>query len=176
MLELISKNNFKKKAFFLDRDGILNKLVENRPPWKISEISLFNEAHEIIKIIKSKNYLPIVVTNQPDEARGKLFVNTDSINQNICTKLELEHYYICKHPYDGICNCRKPKPGMLLKASKDLNIDISKSFLLGDRAKDIKAGESAGCLTILLRNKKICKSNFHVYNNQELIYLLRNIL
>ena len=84
MVGLISKNNFKKKAFFLDRDGILNKLVENRPPWKISEISLFKEAHEIIKIIKSKNYLPIVVTNQPDEARGKLLINTDSINQNIC--------------------------------------------------------------------------------------------
>ena len=65
---------------------------------------------------------------------------------------------------------------MIFKASKDLNINISKSFLLGDRTKDIEAGKSAGCQTILLRDKKICRSNFHVYNHQELIYLLRNIL
>lgn len=164
------------KGFFLDRDGILNKLFNGRPPWKLSEIIIFEEAYDLIKIIKEKNYLPIVVTNQPDEARGVKYFDTEKVNDEICKKLNLKYSYICKHPIDGLCNCRKPKPGLLIKAYNEIPIDISKSFMLGDREKDIIAGKSFGCKTILLSSNIICKSDFYIRNHQELIPLLKKIL
>ena len=172
---MMNKGN-NSRAFFLDRDGILNKLINNRPPWEISEILIFEHAYEIIKIIKKNNYKPVVVTNQPDEARGNYQINTEKINKIICEELNLDDSYICKHPYDNICNCRKPKPGLLLKASYELNLNISESFILGDREKDIYAGIAAGTKTILLSKDKLCKSDYYIKNHKELLDLLEKIL
>lgn len=163
-------------GFFLDRDGILNKLINGRPPWKISEIFIFEEAYDLIKIIKEKNYIPIIVTNQPDEARGVEDFDTEEVNNEICKKLDLHYSYICKHPFDGLCNCRKPKPGLLIKACNEISIDISNSFMLGDREKDINAGKIFGCKTILLSSNKNCEPDFSVENHTELISLLKEIL
>ena len=164
------------KALFLDRDGVLNKLVNDRPPWKLSEISIYYEMYEIIKLTKKYNYLPVVITNQPDAGRGKLeYSMLYKINEIICRKLDINNFYICDHPYDDMCECRKPKPGMIIKASLDLNINIKESILVGDREKDIKAGKTAGCKTIFLSNKKLNFANYNVLNHIELIYLLKKI-
>ena len=166
-----------KKAVFLDRDGVLNKLVNGRPPWETSEISIFKDSSHIIELIKSKFYIPIVVTNQPDAARGKLpLKKIYEINLQICETLKITNYYICPHGFDGDCNCRKPKPGMIMKASRDLGIKLEKSLLIGDREKDIKAGMSAGCKTIYLSQNDIKMGNFFVSNHSDLIKLLNKIL
>ena len=166
-----------KKAVFLDRDGVLNKLINGRPPWETSEISIFKDSSHIIELIKSKFYIPIVVTNQPDAARGKLpFEKIHEINLQICETLKITNYYICPHGFDGDCNCRKPKPGMIMKASRDLGIKLEKSLLIGDREKDIKAGMSAGCKTIYLSQNDIKMGNFFVSNHSDLIKLLNKIL
>ncbi len=167
----------KNKALFLDRDGVLNKLVDNRPPWHKSEVIFYSAAKSILQIAISKNFLPIVVTNQPDAGRGKLsYENLHSINRFICEHLQIKLFYICDHPFDNICECRKPKPGMLLKASSENNIDLSESFLIGDREKDIQAGINAGCKTIFLSAKICDKANYNVINHKQLIFLLKDIL
>jgi len=166
------------KAVFFDRDGVLNKLVNNtRPPWDLSEIEIFNESKKIVKLVKKLNYLVIIVTNQPDAERGDVSLNCIyEVNNFIAEQLNIQYKYICIHPYDGMCNCRKPKPGMLFDASNDLGINLSKSFLIGDREKDIKAGKSAGCKTIYLSNTNFSISDYWAKNHYELFAMLEKIL
>ena len=165
------------KALFLDRDGVLNKLVNNRPPWNQSEIIFSSAAKDILQIAISKHYLPIVVTNQPDAGRGKLtYEKLHSINRFICNHLKIKLFYICDHPFDNMCECRKTKPGMLLKASFENNIDLNASFLIGDREKDIQAGINAGCKTVFISDGICDKADFNVINHEQLIFLLKDIL
>ena len=167
----------KNRALFLDRDGVLNKLVNNRPPWNIDEIEIYAESKMIIEIAKRNKYIPIVITNQPDAARGYLsFKDLHEINKQICNRLSIPKYYICPHGYDNMCECRKPKPGMLLRAVKDYNLNISESFLIGDREKDILAGKNAGCKTIFINKQKLGIANYCVYNHQELIKIISSLL
>ena len=173
----VNKDSFTKKCLFLDRDGVLNSLIDNRPPWEIKEIKIFNHAKEVILLAKNRNYIPVVVTNQPDAGRGKVsYEKLIKINYNIMKILGIDNSYICTHPYDGMCECRKPKPGMLLQAEKDLHINLKKSFLIGDRQKDIEAGLSAGCKTIHLSNDFLKKSTYSVRDHNNLILLLKEIL
>lgn len=166
----------KTRALFLDRDGIINKLIDNRPQWNLVEIKIFDHIKEIVAFSKKLNYLPVVVTNQPDAGRGKLtFELLHEINRNICKKVNINHFYICDHPYDGICECRKPKPGMLFKASKENNINLIESLMIGDRQKDIQAGKSAGCKTISLSECDL-GADFYVKNHEQLFSLLKNVL
>lgn len=155
----------KQKAVFLDRDGTINKYVGF-----LRDIDLFElipGVAEAIKTINASGYLAIVVTNQPVIARGEV---TYEQLQEIHNKMEtllgtegayLDGIYFCPHhPDKGYvgevselkieCECRKPKPGMLLKAAADFNIDLSQSWMVGDGENDIKAGKSAGCKTALL--------------------------
>ncbi len=165
------------KAVFLDRDGVLNKLVQNRPPWKENEIELFKESSTLIQLIKQKSYLPVVVTNQPDAARGSLEFNTlYKIHDYICNKLDISISYVCDHPYDGMCNCRKPKIGMLIKAKKEFNLDLKNSFLIGDREKDIVAGKNANCKTICIAQSRCIFADYNVGNHSELIFILKKLL
>ena len=164
------------KGLFLDRDGVINKLVDNRPPWKISEIFIYEEIKNIINYSRSLDYIPIVITNQPDAARGDITYDLlNKINSSICKKLNLNNCYICDHPYDGVCECRKPKPGMIIKASKDINIDLNKSYMIGDREKDIEAGRRAGCKTISISESTI-SADYKVKNHNQLLKLLKKIL
>lgn len=159
----------KQKAIFLDRDGTINKYVGFLR--KEEEFELLPGVAEAIKKINESGYLAIVVTNQPVIARGEV---TYSQLENIHNKMEtllgkegayLDGIYFCPHhPHSGYegevkelkidCECRKPKPGMLLKAAQDLNIDLSKSYMVGDGENDIKAGKSAGCKTVLLNTER----------------------
>ena len=155
----------KQKAIFLDRDGTINKYVGFLRD--INQFELIEDVAEAIKQINAAGYLCIVVTNQPVIARGEVTVfQLEEIHNKMETLLGLKGayidglYYCPHHPHKGFegeipelkfdCECRKPKPGMLLKAAEDFNIDLSKSWMVGDGKNDIKAGENAGCKTCLI--------------------------
>lgn len=143
------------KAIFLDRDGVLNLTVfrngKPRAPYTMEEFELFPGVVEATKILRQKGFLLIVVTNQPDVARGWVSrESVDAVHAKMNELLDLEEIRICFHTDIDGCTCRKPKPGMLLDASKKWDIDLSKSFMVGDRHSDVKAGADAGCKTILI--------------------------
>lgn len=163
----ISAKNLKheQKAIFLDRDGTINKYVGFLR--NIDDFELVDGVSEAIKKINASGYLAIVVTNQPVIARGEVtFEGLETIHNKMETLLGkegayLDAIYFCPHhPHSGYegevkelkvdCDCRKPKPGMLLKAAEELNIDLSQSYMVGDGENDIKAGKAAGCKTVLL--------------------------
>ena len=146
-------------AVFLDRDGVINKEVEFL--YKKEQLELIPGAAEAIRLINQKGYLAIVVTNQPVIARNMCSIEElDEIHATLETMLGKEHayldaiYYCPHHPDSGFagerkefkiaCDCRKPKPGMLLQAAKDWNIDLSQSYMFGDSDRDVQAGENAG--------------------------------
>ena len=161
----------KQKAIFLDRDGTINKYVGFLR--NIDDFELIDGVSEAIKKINESGYLAIVVTNQPVIARGE--VTIEQLNE-IHNKMEtllgkdgayLDAIYYCPHhPHKGYegeipelkidCDCRKPKPGMLLKAADDFNIDLTKSWMIGDSENDVLAGKAAGCKTELLKNMTLC--------------------
>ena len=153
----------KQKAIFLDRDGTINKYVGFLR--NINDFELLENAAEAIHKINDSDYLAIVVSNQPVIARGEVtFEQLDEIHNKMNTLLGekgtyLNAIYFCPHhPDSGFegevkelkieCNCRKPKPGMLYKAAKDFNIDLTESFMIGDSNNDVEAGKAAGCSTI----------------------------
>ena len=155
----------KQKAVFLDRDGTINKYVGFLR--KSDELELIDGAAEAIRKINESGYLAIVVTNQPVIARGEVTGDElETIHNKMETLLGQEGaylngiYYCPHHPDKGFdgeikelkieCGCRKPKPGMLIKASEDFNIDLSQSWMIGDSENDILAGKSAGCKTALI--------------------------
>lgn len=164
-----SKNlSNKQKAIFLDRDGTINKYVGFLR--EIEQFELLPNTSEAIKKINNSGYLAIVVTNQPVVARGEVtFEQLDQIHNKMEALLGkdgayLDGIYFCPHhPHKGFegeipelkveCECRKPKPGMLLQAAKDFNIDLSKSWMIGDSDNDILAGENAGCFTARVTEK-----------------------
>ena len=157
------------KAVFLDRDGTINKYVGFLR--NIDDFALLPGAAEAIKRINESGYLCIVVTNQPVIARGE--VNAEELDM-IHNKMEtllgeqgayIDGLYYCPHhPHKGYageipelkfdCECRKPKPGMLIRAAKDFNIDLSLSWMIGDGENDVKAGINAGCHTALIGTER----------------------
>lgn len=149
----------KQKAIFLDRDGTINKYVGFLR--NIDDFELIEGVAEAIKLINQSGYLAIVVTNQPVIARGEVtWEELNMIHKKMATLLGKEGayvdgIYICPHhPDKGFegerpeykidCDCRKPKPGLLLQAAKDFNIDLSESYMIGDSRRDVEAGENAG--------------------------------
>ena len=158
----------KQKAVFLDRDGTINKYVGFLRD--IDEFELLDGVADAIKKINASGYLAIVVTNQPVIARGEVsFEELERIHNKMETLLGkegayLDAIYFCPHhPHKGYegerpelkfdCNCRNPKPGMLLKAAQDFNIDLAQSWMIGDGENDIRAGQNAGCRTVLIGNE-----------------------
>lgn len=167
----ISAKNLKnkQKAIFLDRDGTINKYVGFLR--NIDDFELIDGVTEAIRKINESGYLAIVVTNQPVIARGEVsFEELEEIHNKMETLLGKEGayldaiYYCPHHPHKGYegerpelkidCDCRKPKPGMLLKAAADFNIDLSESWMVGDGENDVKAGLNAGCRTALIGQGK----------------------
>lgn len=155
----------KQKAIFLDRDGTINKYVGFLRD--IDEFELLDGVADAIKEINKSGYLAIVVTNQPVIARGEVtYEELNLIHNKMETLLGNEGayldaiYYCPHHPHSGYegeipelkfdCDCRKPKPGMLLKAANDYNIDLSQSYMVGDSENDVEAGNAAGCKSVLL--------------------------
>lgn len=157
----------KQKAIFLDRDGTINKYVGFLR--REDDLELLPDVCDAIKRINDSGYLAIVVTNQPVIARGEVTIpQLTEIHAKLETLLGeggayLDAIYYCPHHpdkgFDGEipelkinCQCRKPKPGLLLKAAEDFNIDVSSSWMVGDSDSDVMAGHAAGCQTVLLDN------------------------
>lgn len=148
----------KKPAVFLDRDGVL--IREKSYICKIEEMEIFPYASECIRKIKNKGYYVIVVTNQSGIARG-LFTEDDLLmmHKYMQQKTGIDAVYYCPHHPEGkiekyriTCNCRKPKTGMFGQACREYKIDMSHSYMVGDRAGDVIAGQKAGLKTILLES------------------------
>lgn len=159
----------KQKAIFIDRDGTINKYVGFLRD--IEAFELLPDVAEAIKLINASGYLAIVVTNQPVIARGEVtFSELEDIHNKMETLLGCEGAYVdgiyfCPHHpdkgYEGEvaelkiqCECRKPKPGMLVAASQDFNISLNDSWMIGDGENDILAGKNAGCRTVLIGKEK----------------------
>ena len=144
-----------KKAVFLDRDGVINKaFISNglpTSPNSLNELEILPGVKESILRLKKLNYICLLVTNQPDVSRGKIEKKTViEMNSFLKKEIELDDIFVCYHDDHDNCNCRKPKPGLLLEASKKWNIDLKKSYMIGDRWRDIGAGKSVGCKTIFI--------------------------
>lgn len=152
----------KRKAVFFDRDGIITENVDGEAARDPDDLRIIPDIIPVIKIAKKYGFLVIVVSNQPDIALGKITLKTkEDLEKKFLEllrskQLVFDKIYYCNHHPKSIlpqyaieCDCKKPKPGMILKACKEFNIDLSGSYILGDRASDIRAGEDAGVTTIL---------------------------
>jgi len=144
-----------RRAAFLDRDGVLNRLrLENgvlRPPANAEGLELLPHVPEALALLADRGLLLVVVTNQPGVARGTLVRDDlDAIHARLRSLLPLHDVFACDHDDGGGCACRKPLPGLLLQAAALHAIDLPRSFMIGDRWKDVAAGRAAGCTTFLL--------------------------
>lgn len=159
----------KNKAIFLDRDGVIN--YEKNFILSTEDMELMPDAPQALRKINSSPFLAIVVTNQSAIARNLIRLNElDQIHEKLKADLKkhgtyLDAIYYCPHHTDNDapdvnqdlikdCYCRKPKPGLLIDASKEMDIDLQKSYLIGDSERDIQAGKEAGCSTIGVRTGK----------------------
>ncbi|OHD69331.1 MAG: hypothetical protein A2W19_05320 [Spirochaetes bacterium RBG_16_49_21] len=182
----------KHKAIFFDKDGVLNKDTGVNP--RLTETELYPETGETIAYCRKRGFLTIIVTNQPIVARG--IIDEATLNEKIGQYQRMileqdEHalidrvYYCPHHPnatverYRINCECRKPKPGMLLQASQELEIDLRNSYMVGDRISDIIAGKLAGCMTIQCltgsHNEKMIETDFKIDFRVEPDYFIYSV-
>jgi D-glycero-D-manno-heptose 1,7-bisphosphate phosphatase len=146
-----------KPAVFLDRDGVINRALvrdgKPYPPSSIAEFEILPGVEEGCRRLKQAGFLLVVVTNQPDVGRGTIKQETvELLHTHLQRSLPLDRVEVCYHSgkEEPGCECRKPRPGMLLRAAHHLSIDLAASFMVGDRWRDIDAGHAAGCTTLLI--------------------------
>lgn len=145
----------KRRAVFLDRDGVLVRaLVADGLPRSAStlgELEILPDVEEACSPLKNAGFALIVVTNQPEIARGTLAAETVARqNDSLRSALPLDEVLVCPHDDRDRCDCRKPKPGMLLDAAARLGLDLASSFMVGDRWRDVEAGRRAGCRVVFV--------------------------
>jgi len=143
------------RAVFLDRDGVINRAVvrdgKPYPPAHLGEMELLPGVAEALRDLKASGFLLIVVTNQPDVARGTTPRSVvEQINGYLADTLPIDEFRTCYHDSPDGCNCRKPLPGALLDAASLNDIDLASSYMVGDRWRDIEAGQRAGCKTVFI--------------------------
>lgn len=141
---------------FLDRDGVLNRCGVDAsgtpvPPHRLDELELLGGVEEACALLSRHGYRLVVVTNQPDVARGKQErAVVEEINAWLASRLPLDDVRVCWHDDADDCDCRKPSPGLLLAAAEDAGVDVAECVMVGDRWRDIEAGRRAGCRTALV--------------------------
>ena len=144
------------KAIFLDRDGVINQERKDYVK-KLDEFRILDKTSDAINIIKNNGFLVIIITNQSAINRKLLSVETlNKIHEKLQSYLEkydisFDGVYFCPHTQSENCECRKPKPGLILQAVTDFQIDLSESYMIGDSETDIQAARNAGCKGILLK-------------------------
>ncbi|MEZ5405584.1 MAG: HAD-IIIA family hydrolase [Verrucomicrobiia bacterium] len=151
------------RAIFLDRDGVLNvpliKEGKPYPPQTLEAFEIYPEAVEACHLLKKQGFLLIVVTNQPDVERGTQFKPViEAMHSKMNQLLPLDHIEVCYDSGNTASDFRKPAPGMILKTAKLFNVDLSQSFMIGDRWRDIDCGYNANCKTIFINQEIIKKS------------------
>ena len=140
-----------RRAVFLDRDGVINRALERDgkpyPPARLEEVEILPGVPEACALLKQAGFLLVVATNQPDVGRGTLIQEVvEAINGQLAAQLPLDRVEVCYHPGGLVlCDCRKPKPGMLRRAARELGIALDRSWMVGDRWRDVAAGQQAGC-------------------------------
>ena len=137
---------------FLDRDGVINRAVIRAgipcPPASLNELEILPGVHAALNALKAGGYRLVVVTNQPDVARGSTSRElVGDIHARLADTLALDAILTCFHDDSDDCGCRKPRPGLLLQAARELSLDLASSFMVGDRWRDVEAGRRAGCRT-----------------------------
>lgn len=160
-----------RKAAFLDRDGVLNALVPDpvsglpESPLRIEDVRLLAGAGAAAKSLRGEGYVLVCVSNQPAAAKGKVSMEQLwAVHERVVELLaregvRLDASSLCLHHPEGIvpelsglCDCRKPAPGMLLKAAEELGLDLGRSWMIGDTDTDVRAGKAAGCRTVLIES------------------------
>jgi D,D-heptose 1,7-bisphosphate phosphatase len=168
------------RAVFLDRDGVINAALYNPiegkldSPYSLQDFQLLPGAAQAIRWINSLGFLAVVVSNQPGVAKGKCDrAFLERLDQRLHWELGRQGahldaiYYCLHHPQAQVeslrlsCDCRKPKPGLLLRAARELSIDLAGSYMVGDSPADVAAGRAAGCRTILLSDANDPPVNSH---------------
>lgn len=141
------------RAVFLDRDGVINANLERNgkpvAPTTLAELKIFPDAAAAVRRLKDAGFLTIVVTNQPDVRTGltpKAIM--EAMHDEIRRQMPIDDMLICLHVDADNCACRKPKPGLILTAAEKYGIDLASSYIVGDRWRDVLAGQAAGCRTI----------------------------
>ncbi len=144
-----------RRAVFLDRDGVLNRAVVRDgkpfPPFRLTDVEINPGAINALNQLAKFGFVLIGITNQPDVARGKQTREVvESINYLIQSKLPVQEIFVCYHDNVDNCDCRKPKPGLILQAAQKYGLDLNQSWMVGDRWKDIAAGKAAGVKTVFI--------------------------
>ncbi len=151
-----------KRALFLDRDGVINKEIARDggffSPRLYKDFEILPRVKEALEMAKDAGLLIIVITNQPDISRGLMELDElERMHKEMIEKLPIDDLFVCRHSDENGCDCRKPKPGLLLQAASKWNIDLKNSYFVGDSWKDIEAGEKVFCSTFLIQKE---------YNNE----------
>jgi len=150
-----SNLQYKNKCVFLDRDGVINlPIVINKKPYsprRIEEFIFTSEIKNLISKVVNHGYKVIVITNQPDIASGDLSESLlNYFHQRIIDEMLVDDIFVCKHLSSDNCNCRKPKPGLILEAALKHKINLKESFFIGDRWKDVDAANNVECHSIFI--------------------------
>jgi D,D-heptose 1,7-bisphosphate phosphatase len=177
-------------AVFMDRDGTINEEVSFLS--RMEQLRLYPQAYEAIRLINASGMKAVVVTNQSGIARGYFtedFVRSvhERINEMLRTEgAHIDGFYVCPHHpvygngiYKQHCSCRKPKPGMLLQAAEEMNIDLTRSYMIGDMLKDIEAGKKAGASAILVKTgygPNIVRTDMPAYIAADILEAVRWIM
>jgi D-glycero-D-manno-heptose 1,7-bisphosphate phosphatase len=151
-----------KKAVFLDRDGVINrKAPEGQYVTRWEDMEFLPGVHEAIRLLNEVGFFVAVVSNQRCVAKGLITTaELESMHAQMRGAFEaagasLDAIYYCPHDYDPPCSCRKPKPGMLLDAAREHEIDMTRSWMIGDSGHDVEAGRAAGCRTVRVTDKSV---------------------
>ena len=144
-----------RRAVFLDRDGVINRGVvrdgEPFAPFSLAEFEILPGVPEALHKLRAAGFLLVVCTNQPDVARGQgTRAQVEAIHAALRATLPVDDVRVCYHDDPDECACRKPKPGMLVAAAVEHEVQLARSFMIGDRWRDVGAGRNAGCTTILV--------------------------
>jgi D-glycero-D-manno-heptose 1,7-bisphosphate phosphatase len=173
--------NRSSRAIFLDRDGVINKTIvlngKPYPPKNLQNLKILPGVKKTLETLHNKGWLLIVVSNQPDVARGiTSLAKVEEINRYLKEKLPIDDFRICYHDNNDGCSCRKPLPGLLIDAAKTYGINLGSSFMIGDRWSDIEAGKLAGCKTIFIdykyREKQPIKVKYRINSIKEAVKII----
>ena len=145
----------RRRAVFLDRDGVINRAIVRggKPyaPRSIDTLEILPGVADALQQLRNAGFLNVVITNQPDVGAGEVAQTAiEAMHAYLRNRLALDAVRVCYHTQLQNCDCRKPKPGMILSASRELGIDVSRSFLVGDRWRDVGAAHAAGCTALFI--------------------------
>ncbi|MEH2483597.1 D-glycero-D-manno-heptose 1,7-bisphosphate phosphatase [Nitrobacteraceae bacterium AZCC 2146] len=174
----------KSRAIFLDRDGVLNHPViregKSYPPARVEDLEIYEGLRDPLQRLKDRGFVLIVVTNQPDVGRGTTpRATVEGINDAIAREIPaIDKFMVCFHDNGDGCDCRKPRPGMLLAGAAEFDVDLARSYMIGDRRGDVEAGIAAGTRTIFVDRayKETPPTNYHykVSSTHEALTIIEN--